>query len=255
MGELNQQLLIPSKVNNRNTKEQGKKKYISYAVMLELIIARSAWYGSKHPYEMDKIMGMIKNGESLETTSLWQEVVKKTPAMLNYSECILCKRGMEIKTYHLDATFVRFIIKCGEIVKRQLDNGEPIDKAYMVDIHTSEFPRTMNKACTRAEYWGLMQKADSKLAKGTGYWVINKKLFDVLAGEKIPKYKEYWNGRFHQDSDDLVSLFDMKNEYNDRIQRAAKKRGNVKSKRMDNEINYNPSEWYTFAGYASQWRS
>ena len=232
-------------------KEKKKKtEYIPYLEKIQTLVARGLFIGAQHPETAKKIAEMMINKEDITNTQFWTSILNSEPDLNDSSKCFACVRSMEIKIYTFDSTMARFLLRCGEIVKRQTLKFDKFP--MMVDIvNTIDFPRSLNKASTRAMYWGLMRKATKSEkqqinAKGTGYWIMNRELLDVLGGKKIPLYMHYWEGNRFKVSDEMITIQEALNIFNDRVKRAANKRDSVKN--HEAPVDYDPGEWYTFAG-------
>lgn len=134
------------------------------------------------------------------------------PELVDKTKCINCGASMEEVTLELDIHDAELLISMAGDVKYNMDaRGLTFSQANQIHVSELLISTLIKSRATKASKLGLIAELRSSNGKRIpGVWVITRRGWEGLRGERIPSKIKMWRDSIEKRFDDTVSFTDFK---------------------------------------------
>jgi hypothetical protein len=193
---------------------------------------------------------LIKEDSSLlnDIESLKNQIKIAIPSLYDRSVCYNCNASMKVYTIRFDSLDALLLISMAKEVRKRFENYKDFTIANQVHITRMEIPHSIQCRTTQASKLGLVAQLLNKDGKRVpSVWVITRRGWKALNGEKVPARVEVFRGSIVERDDDVTTLSEALKTV---ITRKTKDGELVKPREIDDyrnsESSYLPDEWIGF---------
>jgi hypothetical protein len=131
------------------------------------------------------------------------------PRMRNSERCFNCTASMEEYVFHLDVLDALLVLGMGNIVKERVRKGMLFTEANAVHVQSmlNKYYSVPSRT-TQCSKLGLIAKVKNKKGKHdkSRGWLITKRGFQFLRGEKVPAMVKVWRNEILEHFDELITI-------------------------------------------------
>lgn len=168
---------------------------------------------SKKQYHTGRIRQMvhfISEKYGLDESEIKANLVANFPELKDKTHCANCGESMSIYTYSVSYLDVKLLCLMADIVNRRIDGGMSFTEANKIHLQTEIEDYTIISRQTITSKLGLI----AKVIKGNVHdrkagWVITKRGFDFLRGEKVPRMVNVFHNRIEERFDETISMAEV----------------------------------------------
>lgn len=183
-----------------------------------------------------------ENPDAFSNVALLEATIAQSwHALKDKKRCPNCQASMVGFTNELDAPNAMMLIAMAQVVDQQIKKGLVFREANQVHVQTMQNATyAMKSRTTTMSKLGLITKALEDGKHKQGKWLITKRGWAALRGERVPKSVEVWRNEIKDRGEGTITLQEVLTAY----------RGKKKRRQADDlggDLEYQPSEWVHFS--------
>lgn len=192
-------------------------------------------------YKTPKIKSIVEficARNNLDVVKVIGDLKVQFPELWIKEKCANCEASMAINTYKVDVVSLVLLKRMAEVFRKKLMSGLKFTDANKIHLVSEVEGYTIVSHQSIVAKLGLIAKVRNKAGKHitSEGWLITKRGFDCLRGEKVPKSVSVFRNKIIERDLQTTTMAEVFAEY---------KKDQFKS----DVSNYSSSSWYTIKDY------
>lgn len=160
---------------------------------------------------MSRMVIFLAETYKFDVSEAAEKMKEAFPELKNKSVCPNCKASMEQYWYNMTNINALLLLQMGNVVKRNMRNGQAFHEANQVHISTEIKDYAIASSQTLCSKLGLIAKIlneDGTHDRSKG-WLITTRGFAFLRGEPIPKKVKVWRNEIQERCEETVTIGEL----------------------------------------------
>lgn len=206
------------------------------------------YHSGKFGAFMNLIIAMIRDNPALidDVEMLKAQLKIAMPELKDRSHCPNCEASMKEYVYTFDAWDALLVNAMAKVIRDKVRKGVPFTEANKVRIPELDAPHSVRCRTTKASKLGLVAAVTSGKRRVAGTWLITRRGWDALKGERVPMKVRVWRGRIEERFEETITMADALNSHLEYANKRIAKGKSLKEDHRHTVREYNPKEWYDF---------
>ncbi len=146
-------------------------------------------------------------------------LIKSYPQLKDNTCCPNCNASMAVYWHHIDSLTASLLLQIGDVVRGKLKKGYTLHEANKVHVQSDlKASYAVKSRTTIASKHGLITKVMKDDGKGgkthdkKAGWLITKRGFNFLRGEKVPRSVKVFRNNVVGRADEMITIVDALND-------------------------------------------
>lgn len=169
------------------------------------------------------------------------------PELKDKTKCPNCEASMKEWIFLLDAWDALLLLAMADEVDHR--RGKGMNFTVANQVHVSDLPVSHAVKCrtTQSAKLGLvtqLRKSDGKAVQGV--WVITKRGWKALGGERVPRMVKVWRNRIQDRFEETITLAEALESHKLGVEQRIKQGKTVKEDYREQVARYDSSRWLNY---------
>lgn len=184
------------------------------------------------------------------------ELNRRIPGFSKKERCINCGASMAEYIFEFDVLDALLLLAMGSSVKYRTEDCEPEDRLPFTEANKLRIQAlpyisyAVKSRTTQCSKLGLIAKYRGKNGRQIpGTWVITKRGFQALRGERVPKAVRVFRGQILEREEEFTTIAEIFRTYGAKTREKISRGKKIKNDHREETDRYNHEDWYHIAGY------